>query len=709
MDDDTLLAELDRRHALAVPYNDYVGVLRARNIDYYLRREDGLEVDGRSSVVTSAVAETVDSVHAQIADFFDANDRPIEFEGTTEHDAPHAERANDLFAYIFYTQNEGALVVDTSLKDGLLCKNGFAKVYWKQDTQVMERRFEGLSADEYQSLAFNERFKATQVKETGGIYTVTGVETITSERVAIDCVSPESIVIGEDAKSPDIGGVTYLCHAMATTKEQLIAMGYDREIVDGIGTGDHGKDYRPETAARRFDKNREDRADNAAVYLDEAYIKIDADGDGIVETLKVCRVGSTLLTKEMVRDIPFAAWCPKPMPHEFFGECPADEASEFQERETAIWRETLDNIYLQNAPRVKALQDGEVNLDDLMNVRPGGIVRVSRMDAVEPMISSASFQAQNMLALLESTKAEREQRTGVTRHNQGVDGSTLSKTATGMQMMLTQSQLRTKQMARNYANLFLRRVAQLVLNTLAENKADAMTIIKAGQPQQIDPSVWNAKYNLRCTISLGTGTREQQLSFLQLVANAQKDAAAGGLMNVLVSPANLYESAKKLTRITGLGGVGTFFSDPALAVPPPPAAPQADLAQLQVQIEQIKGQSQLQIAQLKTQASIQLEHEKMAQAKALAEMEAQLKVEGMRLAHTLAVQKAQAEPLPASPTPDAEPSAEPDEDCNRLMLETLNATLAQLAAAIGQWGGPKRIAIERDAQGKAVGAVSVAL
>jgi hypothetical protein len=707
MDDGALLAEIDRRHARALPYNDYVGVLRARNIDYYQRREDGLEVDGRSHVVTSAVAETVDSIHAQIADFFDANDRPIEFEGATDADAPHAELANDLFKYIFYTQNKGTLIVDTSLKDGLLCKNGFAKVAWHEDTQVAQRRYAGLSSEEYQALALNPHFKTTQVRTLAdGRYDVTGVETMRDARVRIDCVSPESVVIGEDARSPDIDDVSYLCHSVETTKEQLIAMGYAPERVQAIGQGDTTARYKPEQSARRFDGNRHEQS-NEAVMLEDAYIKVDADGDGIIETLKVCRVGSTLLSKEMVRDIPFAAWCPKPMPHEFFGESPADEAVEFQERETAIWRETLDNIYLQNAPRVKALGEGEVNLDDLMNIRPGGVVRVTRMDAVEPLVSSATFQAQNMLALLESTKAEREQRTGVTRHNQGIDGASLSKTATGMQMMLSQSQLRTKQMARNYANLFLRRLAQLTLNVMAENKADAMTIIKAGKPMMIDPSVWNAKYNLRCTISLGTGTREQQLAFLQLVANAQKEAAGSGLMNVLVSPMNLYESAKQLTQITGLGGVSKYFSDPQHAQPQPPAPPPVDPLHVQQQIEQIKAQSQIQIAQVKTQASLQVQQQKMALEKAQATFDAQLKLEGLRLAHELETQRAST--LLQVKQMEAPPPATTDEGERHAMLAALNATMAQLASAIGQWGGPKRIAIERDANGKAVGAVSVAL
>src|SRR3546814_20885014 len=90
----------------------------------------------------------------------------------------------------------------------------------------------------------------------------------------------------------------------------------------------------------------------------------------------------------------------------------------------------LDNLYLSNNGR-HVISD-QVNLDDMMTSRPGGIVRLKTgampsqghvMPLETPLVAAAAFP------VLEYLDGVREGRTGVPRYTQGTDADTLHKTA----------------------------------------------------------------------------------------------------------------------------------------------------------------------------------------------------------------------------------------------------------------------------------------
>jgi hypothetical protein len=79
--------------------------------------------------------------------------------------------------------------------------------------------------------------------------------------------------------------------------------------------------------------------------------------------------------------IPFSAICPMPIPHKFYGMSIADTVKDIQLIKSTIMRNLLDNMYLTNNARYAVLA-GQVELDDLLTSRPGGIVRMRAPGAV---------------------------------------------------------------------------------------------------------------------------------------------------------------------------------------------------------------------------------------------------------------------------------------------------------------------------------------
>ena len=96
--------------------------------------------------------------------------------------------------------------------------------------------------------------------------------------------------------------------------------------------------------------------------------------------------------------------------------------------------------------------DGMVNMDDLLTTRPGGIVRTKQPpnQVMQPL--QAQPISQQAFPLLNYLDSVREARTGVSKEAQGLSPDTLNaKTATGVNALMQQTQMRSELIARVFA------------------------------------------------------------------------------------------------------------------------------------------------------------------------------------------------------------------------------------------------------------------
>jgi hypothetical protein len=73
---------------------------RLRALDFYLGEPLGNEVEGRSSVVATEVADTVEAIMPNLMRVFTANDKYVRFAPRTAEDVEAAEQASDYVNYI---------------------------------------------------------------------------------------------------------------------------------------------------------------------------------------------------------------------------------------------------------------------------------------------------------------------------------------------------------------------------------------------------------------------------------------------------------------------------------------------------------------------------------------------------------------------------------------------------------------------------------
>ena len=115
-------------------------------------------------------------------------------------------------------------------------------------------------------------------------------------------------------------------------------------------------------------------------------------------------------------ELPFVHFCPLPVPHSFYGSSFGKRVIDIQNARSILTRSILDHAIISNNPRYTVTKGGLVNPRELMNNKVGGLVNVTRPDAIQPLpqasLNPFVFQTLNVL------QDDLENTTGVSRLSQ---------------------------------------------------------------------------------------------------------------------------------------------------------------------------------------------------------------------------------------------------------------------------------------------------
>lgn len=640
MDEGRLKAILEDEIDNAIGYLDSETTeARAKALEYYLRQPYGNEVEGRSQIVTGEVAEAIDGALPQLIRVFTQSDDIVRFEPKSPGDEEGAKQATEYCNWVFYSQNPGFSILHDWFKDALMQKTGVVKAYWDSKVDVTKERYENLTDDELVLLlsdgAYEVMEQDTSEMETQEVdeqgqpmiirsHSVTLAKKVTRGGVKIENVPPEEFLISK--KAINVKESPFVAHRKLLSRSDLVAMGFDPDLVANLPAYDE-LSYTGERLARysqgeqpHQDESMDQSMQEIEVY--ECYIRTDMDGDGIAEMRQVFYAGSEILSNEEVEYVPFHALCPIPIPHKFFGESLADRAMDVQLIKSTIVRQMLDNLYLSNNSRVGAVE-GRVNLDDLLSVTPGGVVRMKDPNAVVPLsVPSVIAQAFPMLEYMDNQQSKR---TGVSDAQQGLDPNILQNvTAAAIAASTNAAGGKMELIARIFAESGVKSLFLGILHLVCKYQ-DKPTIIRLrGKYVGIDPRAWSNQYDLEINVGLGTGNKQEQMAMLQMVLAKQEAILQQyGPANPLVSVGQYRQTLGRFIEAAGFVDSQEFFKE----VPPEvdqqlqqPQEPKPDpnmqalmqQAQAQIQIAQQKAMADIQAKQEKASAEIQLAREKAA-------------------------------------------------------------------------------------------------
>jgi len=582
---------------------------RKKSIEYYLGEKLGTEIDGRSQVVSTDVADTIETILPNLLRIFTASDRTVICEPVKAEDVPLAEQATSYINYIFNKDNPGFTILYNWFKDALLEKNGIVKVYWDESETYEHETYKDLNEDAYQAIINEDDVEVLEHYEEEEEEQVKQVEMLeqmalqqgqelnlprpklhnikirrkcSEGKIKIENVPPEEFLIQRDAKT--IQDANFVAHRTTKTRTQLLEMGYDAEIIASLPNSEEIV-FNSEKLTRYSDIDEYPFAsspDKSTDQIDvfECYVRLDYDGDGLAELRKITVIGDTadnILENVEVDTIPFCSLTPIPMPHRFYGRSVSELVQDIQLIKSTVLRQLLDNMYLTNNNRI-AIMDGMVNLDDLLTARPGGVVRTKQPPSQVMLPMQNQTISQQAFPLLEYLDTVRETRTGVTRYAQGLDADSLNKTATGINTLMTQTQMRMELIARIFAETGVKELFEKIFELTVKYQEVERMVQLNNVFVPVRPTEWKDKYNINIVVGLGSGSKEQQLVILNSILEKQLQAfnLQGGKEYPMVTLKNIYNTLSKMVENAGLKNTENYFVNPDVGMqyvqPPQPPA-----------------------------------------------------------------------------------------------------------------------------------------
>lgn len=644
MADSDLVALIDKELGQAIGADDYTARQRAKAMEYYHGEAEGdlapPNIPNRSKVVSKDLMDTVEWAMPSLMDIFASADDIVKFEPDSPEDEQACADATNYVGYLIHRRNEGFITLHDAIKQCLIARMSVVKVYADRRWEHRQETYNGLLGPEVAALGDDPDIEIVEQREGEPamapgpdgqpmpLPTFDVVVQRRSERLEFvgEGVPPEEIRIAKDTRI--ISDTRFIAHEREVTISDLVSLGYEQDLIDALPDHDEDAGSDDELARHDYDGSHhdDDEGDESQrkVTLTEAYIRVDYDRDGIAEYRRVVKARGVVFENDVTDDHPFALFTPILMPYKAIGLGFWDLVEDLQRIKTALTRQVLDNVYLSNNP-ITDVVEGQVNLDDVLQPRPGGIRRVKNLDAIRT--GSVPFVAGAGLQMIEQFDQIRDTRTGVTELNSAVNAESLAKGnvgSEGVQALMNQGAQRLRLIARVLAETGIKRMYYLMLKLVTQHQDRPQQVKINGRWLQIDPREWKTRYRMEISVGVGTFGRQQQVANLALIGQAQEKLMPLGL----VTPTNVYNTAKRLGEAMGYRDAEQFFTAPQEGQTPPQGEGDegSPEAQAIVAAEQIKAQASLQKAQMDNETRMQIAQAEIESKERVAMYEAQEKI-----------------------------------------------------------------------------------
>lgn len=647
---------------------------RIRAVEYYQGvMRDTPSDKGKSQIVSRDVRSVIKKVLPSVVRTILGNEVVTEYQPMNEGDEEGAEQATDYVNHVVLPECDGYRAIEDAIHDALLLRNGILHVYFEEKTEAKVSSHTGLPDDAFaelvdsedvQVLEHTERQEMVEVPPQMGpdgmpipgpsmmpvtVHDLKIKRMVQKRDIRAAAVPRERFLIHPDAVSLDDSALTG--SKTQVRRSDLVAMGYDKDMIFGLAIGDEDDDYERDERRDAVTNTDETHRANELVDYYDLYVRFDEDGDGIAELRHMCFAGGTgeknLLMNEEADEVQFVDLKILSQPHQWEGISLFDDTHDIQRVKTVLLRQTLDNLYWQNNPQ-PTVQDGAiVNMDAVYNpefglpirTKPGMDVRTALGFNQVPFVAAQSF------AMLDYMDNEAQERTGVNDASSGLAPDALQNMTAKASAMIEQAGIgQTELMVRTIAE-GLRKFFRLILKLVVKHQDVPRTVRLRGEWVQYDPRSWNSDMDCTVNTGLGAGTRERDMQMVQFILGMQEKllASLGPVDNPFVSPDNLYASLQKLVQAAGMKTPDMFFTKPD----PEKIAAKAKAMAEQPSPEMMKVQAQAEAKKAELQMTGQIKAAEMQQSgqaeRANLEAEMQLKREQMMAETQLARERMMAE------------------------------------------------------------------
>lgn len=595
--DDEIIALLDAHIRDSVGHLDRTLATEREKVQAYYDGEKPLpQHRGDATYVSQDVYNAVEGVKANLLETFGGSHDLIEFEPQGPEDVAMARQATEFTDFVVFRQNPGYRIFHDVIHDSLTARLGVVQIYWDAATEERTETFEQASADQLAAALSDadDIVDFTIDRDEGGMLAGTLTRRISRAQCRIENVPPEEFLLRAGERDANERGV-FKGRRTRKTRAQLKAEGFPARLIDDLPADGGDWDVAAETMERHratgawpFGDDMPGDADTARLWVYDCYLTANLDATR-PKLWNIVVSGRSVLRCEQVADDPFVACNLLRRPHAAFGSSYADKVVAVQNAKTVLTRSILNHAAVTNNPRFVVVKGGLVNPRELIDNRFGGIVNVTRPDAITPMVQAPLNPY--VFETVQLMDADKEDVTGVSRLAQGLNKDAISRqnSAALVGQLTTLSMQRAKVMARNFIEDFLKGLYLKVYAVVIANEDRGRLFDVAGGWNAVSPAEWGGRTKVRASARIGYGEQEKEA---QLFLALHGLLAGDPVLSPLYGPGQRQALVAEYLKRFGIKDPSPYLAaDP----PPPPPAPPPDPAQA-IQLETMRAAlSQMQI------------------------------------------------------------------------------------------------------------------
>lgn len=625
--------------AMGRPDGD-IATIRKLAWNRYMRELLGNEEEGESQAMTSDVAEVVDGMMPGLMRIFATADNLCEFRPTSEEDVPGAEQETEWVNHVFWVEQENSFMeLFFWIFDAVCFKNGISIAYRDQSELISEEQHTGLTADAIDAIVRDVENGVTMepiersdpylakvpdpLKKNPGPDDLVEIEVWdvkfrrieSGGRTIWETVPPDEFRISADANKPYTSSARFRGREREVPRSDLVTFGFDKAQVYQLPAvkkdGSSANSERLNRANTADEKglggnpsaSGTDDPSQDLVLWQEAYVKVDYDGDGRAELRQVFLGGGELLkwserlggggANEVVGRDPFHVLVAKPLPHKFWAKAPVEDEIDSQATTSTLLRQSLNGIYHNNQPghAVDEAAMSEHTLPDLLTTKIGRIARFNGDPNASHKLLTVPFNAQHSFAMIDYFDQKRKDRHGIHADSEGLTADALKNIQKGvLANMLDISTQKLELVARFMAEGGIKTLL-LHLHELEQRNPSGEKVVKLRNKWvTLKPGEWRRRMDMNVNVGLGIGNRESQSVMYQQIADLQEKLVAGGYGNLIVKPKHIYATAIAICKNAKIVDPDKHFENPGEELAPPPADAQEELKKKELEVEQRRQQ-----------------------------------------------------------------------------------------------------------------------
>ena len=574
---------------------------------------------GQSGAVSNDCSDVVEADMPSLVRTFLGGDKILTFKPNNPRDprdVQEAEEKTEFVHWVMHNQKNSFQLFHGWMKEAEIQKMAVVKYFYEELETVKQEKWSGLNQEEtaalLESLEAQDDVESVEiVDEVDVAPTDVQVErdvTINIKRmtkkITIAAVPWEAFLISRNAETLDdailVGDETYI------SKGELVAMGFPKEkirklhaSVDPEGTTMRDLRYRDQGGSNKqgdsnLQRGQLDSNDptkdwcTEQVLLQNLYMLIDRDQDGICERRFVMKVGQEILKDEMFDHVPYASLSAILMPHNVMGKSRVEITAETQREKSIVKRGMYNNIAKVNNPRFAVNQGktsgtpGRVNTDDLLLNKQFGAIRVDGPVQGNILPIETPYVGDKALQIIQYIDLARAQTTGSLMASQGLNADALNKeTATRFEGVQDEGAAKTELVMRVFAETGYRKLFE-GLAWMAQRFQDSKIEIRVlGKELTFNPTNWRYEHYAISNVGLAAGDSQEMVENAGAVLDTLMRFRELGIP--IADDVKIYNAYEKVLKALGIKDIQSFANNPER----PDELLQLENQQLSMQVQQL--------------------------------------------------------------------------------------------------------------------------